>query len=241
MNITSLPARTDNYIHLIRLTTSHVAVVDPTDHKPVLNFLQTHNLSLTHILLTHHHDDHIAGVTALVNTFPSCEVVGFSEDLHRLPKVTKLVTNHSRLTIADNSFEVWHLPGHTTGHIAYISSALGIAFTGDVIFGMGCGRVFEGTYQEMFQSLERLKCLAPSTKIYCAHEYTERNGRFAVSLFPDHELIRSRYNHTVELRRRGESTVPLLLGQELQTNPFLLAKNLSEFSFLRNERNKAMV
>lgn len=133
---------------------------------------------------------------------------------------------------------MWHLPGHTTGHIAYISKEEKVAFTGDVLFGMGCGRVFEGTYDQMFHSLQRLKSLDPQTKIYCAHEYTINNGGFAAQAIPENKTVHERLKKSYLLRQKGLFTVPLLLEDELKTNPFLLAKSLADFSRYRDARNK---
>jgi hydroxyacylglutathione hydrolase len=239
MRIELIPALADNYIHVLRDESQNITiVVDPAISTPVEKFLASNNWPLTHIFITHHHGDHIGGVDALRKKFPDCHVYGYEHDQERLPALTNKLKEGSKIKVGTLEFTIWHLPGHTTGHIAYISQDPAIAFTGDVLFGMGCGRVFEGTYEDMFKSLNRFKQLAPNTKIFCTHEYTVNNGRFALSNFPESEAIEAHLANVIALRERGEFTVPLLLENELNTNPFLLAHNFQEFSRLRDARNK---
>ena len=238
MKIISLPVLDDNYIHILRDDSSNTTiVVDPASTEPVLKALAENNWPLTHILITHHHGDHIGGVAGLVARFPACEIFGYGPDQSRLPRLTHLVGDGDVVKIANHIFEVWHLPGHTTGHIGYISRQLEIAFTGDVLFGMGCGRLFEGSPVEMFKSLSRFKSLSLATKIYCTHEYTVTNGHFALSVLPDNKKISERLQKSISLRKDGKFTVPLTLSEELETNPFLLAENVSVFTNFREQRN----
>lgn len=236
--IHTLPVLTDNYIHIVVANETNTIVVDPAEALPVKKFLSENSLNLSHIFITHHHGDHIGGVKELKTLYPDCKVIGFKDDAHRLPPLTDALSEGSLLKIGSIDFEVWHLPGHTTGHIAYISKSHQFVFSGDVLFGMGCGRVFEGTYQQMFHSLQRLKSLDPRTSIYCTHEYTVNNGRFAVQTIPENRDIKKRLEHCELLRADGQFTVPLVLNEELRTNPFLLAKDVGEFSKYRDARNK---
>lgn len=238
MNIISLPVLQDNYIHIICNDSQKSAVVvDPAESQPVLDFLATNQLTLEKIFLTHHHFDHIGGVQGLKSHFPNCEVNGYESDQHRLPKLTHQLNEGSKIAIAEIDFEVWHLPGHTTGHIAYISKDHNIAFTGDVLFGMGCGRLFEGTATEMYSSLNRIKSLNAQTLIYCTHEYTLTNGTFAKQVMPQNQNIELRIIETVKQRSENLFTVPLLLKKELNTNPFLLSQSIEEFTSLRKQRD----
>jgi hydroxyacylglutathione hydrolase len=236
MKITTLPVLTDNYIHVYHDEGATI-VVDPAEAAPVLAFLRAEGLRLTHILLTHHHDDHIGGVQSLKQEFADAEVFGFKNDQHRLPPLTHQVVDGDVITIGQANFEIWHLPGHTKGHIAYISQNPKIAFSGDVLFGMGCGRLFEGTPQEMYNGLQRFKSLSPDTLIYCTHEYTVFNGHFSKKELPNNQNIRVRLDAEMAKRAEGKFTVPLLLGQEFLTNPFLLAQNVEEFRAMRERRN----
>lgn len=239
IQIHTLPVLTDNYIHVVRDDLHGITIViDPATADTTLKFLETKKWALTDILLTHHHGDHTNGVNELRAHFPTCHVYGYRGDEQRLPRLTHTVKDLDTLSIGSLDFEVIHLPGHTTGHIGYISRNSALAFTGDVLFGMGCGRVFEGTYAEMYESLGRLKALDPRTKIFCAHEYTANNGRFAQNQYPANDKIKTRLHSVKARRERGEFTVPLSLAEEQNTNPFLLAESLDEFSKLRDARNK---
>jgi hydroxyacylglutathione hydrolase len=218
--------------------TSTTVVIDPALASPVISELDQKGWNLTHILLTHHHGDHIGGVEDLTAHYPTCETFGFSGDQHRLPPLTYPVSDGDELMIARTKFEIWHLPGHTTGHIGFISKDAKIAFTGDVLFGMGCGRLFEGTPAQMYQSLNRFKSLPMDTKIYCTHEYTLTNGYFARDVLPENQETSARVSAVQKMRKDGLVTVPLTLKDELQTNPFLLAENLQIFTKFREQRNQ---
>ena len=237
LEIISLPVLTDNYIHIVRDHDHKLTiVVDPAEAPPVLTFLREKRWDLTHILITHHHGDHTGGVVALKKA-TDCNVIGAGFDKHRLPPLDQEVAEGDRLKIGILDLEIIYLPGHTMGHIAYVSTTPALAFSGDVLFGMGCGRVFEGTMAEAFSSLQKFKILAPETKIYCTHEYTERNALFCCQEFPMNEHFKARLAKIQETRQKLQPTVPLLLSEEWTTNPFLLAKNLEEFSELRAKRN----
>ena len=238
MRMISLPVLEDNYIHILRDDASNTTVViDPALADPVIGRLEQEQWTLTHIFLTHHHGDHIGGVSGLVSSFPNSEIYGFRHDQSRLPPLTRSFQDGDTVVVAGQIFEIWHLPGHTTGHIGFISRAAKLAFTGDVLFGMGCGRLFEGTPEQMFNSLSRFKTLSKDTKIFCTHEYTVTNGHFARSVLPENEKISRRLQASIEMRQAGKFTVPLLLSEELETNPFLLAPDVGTFTTYREQRN----
>ncbi len=220
--ISGLPAFNDNYIWLVRHGTL-AAVVDPGDAGPVLNALQQQRLQLRTILLTHHHKDHVGGVLELVER-TGAKVFGPAKET--LPCCDHRLTQGDRLTLPelDLDLEVLDVPGHTAGHIAYAGRAAGVdplVFCGDTLFASGCGRLFEGTPQQMFESLGKLAALPPATKVYCAHEYTLSNLAWALAVEPDNGALRVWHEQARNLREESRSTVPTTLDLELQVNPFL--------------------
>lgn len=220
MRIEPIPAFEDNYIWAIRGMgpVGRVAVVDPGDAEPVLRFLEQTGDRLVAILVTHRHADHTGGVGELRARFP---VPVHGPALEADDVVTHPLRDGERLTLQalGIDFEVLHLPGHTLGHIAYYRP--GMLFSGDVLFGAGCGRVFEGTMEQMQASLARIAALPPETRIYCAHEYTESCLRFAQMVEPENLAIAARIDRVAELRAAGQPSVPFALAEELDTNPFL--------------------
>ena len=220
LEITPLPAFEDNYIWLLADSTSNVYVaVDPGDETPVLSWLQQRGGTLAGILITHHHYDHIGGVPELLGAFPGVPVFGPANN--RIRGVDHWVREGESLGVSglDAQFKVMELPGHTAGHVAYLTEMA--LFCGDTLFAGGCGRVFDGTFQQLSASLRRIAVLPPNTLIYCAHEYTLANLGFAAWVEPDNEALRRRTQEEQAKRDRGEPTVPSSLALELATNPFL--------------------
>ncbi|NWG31046.1 MAG: hydroxyacylglutathione hydrolase [Rhodocyclaceae bacterium] len=215
MQIEPIPAFEDNYIWALRHA-GQVAVIDPGEAQPVLRFLDRSGEHLAAILVTHRHGDHIGGIAELVARHP---VPVYGPALEAAEVVTEPLQDGERLTVLGIDFEVLHLPGHTRGHVAYYRP--GSLFCGDVLFGAGCGRVFEGTLDEMHASLARLAALPPETKIYCAHEYTQSCLRFAQRVEPDNPALGRRIAAVAAQRAAGEPSVPSTLAEELDTNPFL--------------------
>lgn len=220
MKIDAIPAFEDNYIWAIRSMAreGHVVVVDPGDAAPVLRFLAATGDTLCAILVTHRHADHIGGVAELVARHP---VPVFGPAREAAEVVTRPLTDGDRVTLPELGidFEVLEVPGHTLGHVAYYRP--GMLFCGDVLFGAGCGRVFEGTLAQMHASLARLAALPPQTHVYCAHEYTQSCLGFAQRVEPDNAAIAARSVAVSRQRAAGLPSVPATLAEELRTNPFL--------------------
>ena len=220
LEITPLQAFEDNYIWMLtEVSASRSIAVDPGDETPVLEWLQGRGATLAGVLITHHHYDHIGGLPELLAVFPGIPVYGPAK--HRILGVNRLVAERERINIPGMAVEfgVLDLPGHTAGHVAY--QAEGALFCGDTLFAAGCGRVFDGTFEQLSASLRRIAALPPETLIYCAHEYTLANLGFAAWVEPDSEPLRERTREEQAKRARGEPTVPSRLALELATNPFL--------------------
>ncbi|MGO4854231.1 hydroxyacylglutathione hydrolase [Phaeovulum sp. W22_SRMD_FR3] len=218
-----VPCLNDNYAYLIHDTaTDATAVVDVPEAAPILTALAERGWKLTHILLTHHHDDHIGGVEALVAA-TGARVVGARADAHRLPPLTEAVTEGDMVQFGTENFEVIDVPGHTVGHIAFHLPHSHMVFTGDSLMSWGCGRLFEGTPAQMWESLQKLAALPEETLICSGHEYTTSNGRFALHLEPDNPALISRFGDVNAARAANTPTVPVPLALERATNPFLRA------------------
>jgi hydroxyacylglutathione hydrolase len=216
--ITAIPAFTDNYIWLIRGSGQACAIVDPGDHRPVLKVLEKDGLELSHILLTHHHADHIGGVPALLEKFPA-RVTGPQDTRIGAQAATVIEGDRVALPELGMEFEVIEVPGHTRSHIAFHGH--GVLFCGDTLFSIGCGRLFEGTPGQMQESLDKLAALPPATRVYCAHEYTQSNCAFALEVEPENQELRARARQVANARSQGEITIPSTMAEELAANPFL--------------------
>ena len=218
-SVKPLPAFTDNYIWLLETSDRRCVVVDPGESGPVLTELNSRNLKLEAILLTHHHGDHVGGVRDILARFP-VPVYGSADS--RVPFIDRPVKDGERIQVLGETFLVIAIPGHTLDHIAFFSETpVPRLFCGDTLFAAGCGRIFEGTAEQMHTSLNKLSRLPDSTEIYCAHEYTLSNLRFALSLEPDNSLLLQRFAQCQELRSRNQPTLPSRLDLERATNPFL--------------------
>lgn len=214
-----LPALKDNYIYLIDLHNSEILIaVDPAEAVSISNFCTERDVRLTHIINTHHHWDHTDGNKALKEKF-NAQVIGAADDAHRIPAIDITVSEHTPPAIDGLNISVLELPGHTSGHVAYlIDDAL---FCGDVLFGAGCGRLFEGTPAQMWDSLNKLAKLGGETKVYCAHEYTLPNLRFARTVDPDNDALDQRIHRDTQTRMDKKPTIPSTIAMEMATNPFL--------------------
>lgn len=223
LDIIQIPALADNYIYLLRCAeTGATAVVDPSEAAPVQAELERRGWSLDAILNTHHHHDHTGGNLALKAAY-GCTVTGFGPDAARIAGIDTQVQDGDAVQVGNAQARVIFVAGHTLGHIVYYFSAEKALFCADTLFSLGCGRLFEGTAQQMYDSLQKLAALPDGTRVFCAHEYTEANGAFALTLEPKNTELRQRVTEVKALRVRGEPTVPSLLGQEKRANPFLRA------------------
>lgn len=221
LEIVQIPVLTDNYVYLVREATAGVvAVVDPAVAEPVLAVLDARGWRLTHILNTHHHGDHVGGNLALKSA-TGCTVVGPGADRARIPGIDVEVGDGDVYRFGEASAQVFFVPGHTSGHIAYWFAESEALFVGDTIFALGCGRLFEGTPAQMWSSLERLRGLPGTTRLYCAHEYTQSNARFALTVEPGNRALGARARAIDAARAAGRPTVPSTLAEERETNPFL--------------------
>ena len=220
MKIEIIPCLVDNYSYLIHDEESNtVAIIDPSEFKPCDKIIKKYN-KLDFILNTHHHADHVNGNLELKKKYNS-KILGFSQDKRRIPGIDILLEENQKQKIGNLEFEVIFIPGHTKGHIAFFFSKEKIAFTGDTLFSLGCGRVFEGTHEEMFYSLNKIKNLPPDTKIYCGHEYTKSNLNFCLAYDRNNTYLKEREIDVLKKLKSNQPTIPSTLGQEIKTNIFL--------------------
>jgi hydroxyacylglutathione hydrolase len=213
--------RSDNYGLLLHDHKSGAtASIDAPDAAEIERQLTSLGWRLTHILTTHHHGDHVDGNSALKQHF-GCTIIGPAAEADRIPGIDRQVSGGNAFTWAGREVQVLDCPGHTKGHIAYHMPSEEAVFAADTLFSLGCGRVFEGTMEEMYRSVTQFKSLAPSTRLYCGHEYTQSNARFALSVEPGNAALQQRVAEVDRLRAQGERTCPTTIGDELRTNPFL--------------------
>lgn len=235
MRIIPVPCLKDNYAYLVVCEqTGLAAVVDPSEGAPVLAAAERAKVNLAAIWNTHHHHDHVGGNQEVCAVRPGIEVVAHASDRGRVPAQTRFVEEGEEVAVGSLRARILHNPGHTRGAISYhLAGAPPALFTGDTLFGAGCGRLFEGTPGDMFTSLRKLTALAPDTRVYCGHEYTASNLRFAAAAEPDNEAVAVRRAHVEAARERGEPTVPFTLADELATNPFARAGSAERLGELR--------
>jgi hydroxyacylglutathione hydrolase len=219
INIEPIKAFDDNYIWLMTTNEGSI-VIDPGESINLLKVIEQKNIKLDAILITHHHYDHTGGIEQLLIKYPSLEVYGPNNDIC---SIKSRLLDGELLNVIGIDFEIIEIPGHTLDHIAYYANINDspILFCGDTLFGGGCGRVFEGTFEQMYESLMKLKKLPKNTRIYCGHEYTSDNLKFAKAVEPDNIDLISRYNDVLNLRKNNIPTLPSTLLIELKTNPFL--------------------
>ena len=234
MKIEIIKCLEDNYSYLIiDEKTNYACVVDPSEAEPIANFINNKNIKLKFILNTHHHYDHVGGNSDLKKKF-GAKVVGFKNDKHRIPNIDILLEDNEIWKESVFEAKIIHIPGHTSGHICFYFMNDKIIFTGDTLFSLGCGRIFEGTYKQMYDSLIKLKNLPKDTKIYCGHEYTLKNSMFCSKYDKDNKNLEKKNFEINDKLKKNLPTIPSTIGEELSCNIFLRAKNLEDFSKLRD-------
>lgn len=220
--------RGDNYCVLVHDAASGAtASIDAPETAAVRNALAETGWRLTHILTTHHHGDHVAGNLDLKEEW-GCEIVGPARERERIPGIDRAVGEGDTIRFAGHDVAVIDTPGHTSGHVSYHFAAAGLAFVGDTLFSLGCGRLFEGTAEQMWSSLSKLAKLPEETRVHCGHEYTLANARFALTIEPGNAALVARAREVERLREQGRATLPTTIGLELATNPFLRAGTSDE-------------
>ena len=234
IEIEIVPCLQDNYSYLIiDKKKNNACVIDPSEAQPIINFIEKENINLKYILNTHHHFDHIGGNKELKERYNSI-VVGYKHDAKRIPEISVLVEDNQIWKEDNFEAKIIHIPGHTSGHIGFYFFNEKIIFTGDTLFSLGCGKIFEGTYEQMFESLSKIRNLPEDTKIYCGHEYTLQNSNFCIKHDPQNLNLQNKISKIKEKLSNNIPTIPSTLKDEKECNIFLRAKNVNSFSKLRD-------
>ena len=221
LNIEIIPCLNDNYSYLLHQKDSNtVAVIDPSDFNTCDEIISKKYNKLDYILNTHHHFDHVGGNEKLKEKYKS-KILGYEIDTNLIPGIDIRLKEKQKFKIGNTSFEVIFIPGHTKGHIAFHFKNEKIIFTGDTLFSLGCGRVFEGTYEQMFSSLNKLKNLPEDTKIYCGHEYTKKNLEFCLEHDRNNDILKKKHDWVISKLKSNSPTIPTSIGEEKKTNIFL--------------------
>ncbi len=235
---TAIPMLSDNYAWLLQdSATGKTAIVDPAESAPAIAAIDAAGGTLDYIFLTHHHGDHIDGVPALVEKYHP-QVVGNAADAHRLPKLDIAVHEGDLVDFGAAKARVIDTPGHTLGHISYFIADGGILLPGDTMFSLGCGRLFEGTAEDMYRSLQKFSDLPDATLVCAGHEYTASNAKFALHVDPENEALQTRAAEITALRDAGKPTLPVKLGTERATNPFLRAPDAETLGAIRKAKDR---
>ncbi|MHC9418867.1 hydroxyacylglutathione hydrolase [Sphingomonas citri] len=229
LEIVRVPVLKDNYSWLVRAEDGAVAVVDPGEAAPVLDAAQARGWTIGQAWITHWHPDHTGGVAA-VKAATGATVTGPEAERAKIDPLDRGVREGDSLTLGQHRATVLEVPGHTAGHIAFHLADDGVIFTGDTLFALGCGRLFEGEASQMYANMRRLAALPDSTAVYCGHEYTQSNGRFALTVEPDNAALVARMAEVDRARGAGEATVPTTIAAERATNPFLRAPDAATFA-----------
>ena len=234
MKVEIISCLQDNYSYLIIDETNNLAcVVDPSEAQPIINYLKNKNINLKYILNTHHHFDHIGGNIELKKKFNSI-VVGYKHDSERIPEIDICLENNEIWKSDNFESKIIHVPGHTKGHICFHFYNEKLLFTGDTLFSLGCGRIFEGTFEQMFSSLNKIKAMPLDTQIYCGHEYTLNNSKFCIKHDSENLNLKKKIQNIQIKLKNSLPTIPSTLKEELDCNIFLRAKDVKTFSKLRD-------
>ena len=234
MKIQIIPCLKDNYSYLIIDEKSNIAcVVDPSEAEPIIKYLENTQIKLKFILNTHHHYDHVGGNQKLKEKY-GASVVGYEGDKERIPGIDILVNDQETWVYKNFEAKIIHIPGHTLGHICFYFHKDESVFSGDTLFSLGCGRLFEGTYKQMFDSLKKLKELPKNTKVFCGHEYTLQNSKFCVFHDTNNKNLKNKINDIKIKLKAGLPTIPTTIKDELECNIFLRSDNIETFSKLRD-------
>mgnify|MGYP001189289221 CR=1 FL=1 len=234
MDVEIIKCLKDNYSYLvIDNKTNSACVIDPSESKPIINFVEKTNINLKFILNTHHHYDHIGGNKELKKKY-SAKVIGFEEDKNRIPEIDICLKDREVWKYNNFEFQIFHIAGHTSGHICINFYKEKLLFTGDTLFSLGCGRIFEGTYKQMYNSLKLIKTFSIETKIYCGHEYTLKNSQFCSMHDKENLKLKEKILKIKKKLDKGLPTVPTTLKDELETNIFLRCNSIETFSKLRD-------
>lgn len=239
IGIVRVPVLSDNYVWLVHEATSgETLVIDPAVAEPVLAAAEARGWKITHIWNTHWHPDHVGG-NAEIKAATGCIITGPAAEAERISTLDVQVRGGDIVQLGGMRAMVLDVPAHTAGHIAYHFETEQVAFVGDTLFAMGCGRLFEGTAAQMFDNMRKLEALGDATAIYCAHEYTLSNARFAVTIEPDNAALQQRVSDVAAARERGEATVPTTIALERATNPFMRARSVEELAARRAAKDAA--
>lgn len=237
LEIIRIPVLSDNYVWLVHEPESgETMVVDPAVAEPVLAEAAKRGWIITQIWNTHWHPDHTGG-NAAIKEATGCHITGPEAERERIPTLDTFVKEGDTMKLGDVVADVIDVPAHTAGHIAFYIPSEKVALVGDTLFAMGCGRLFEGTAEQMYDNMRKLEALPDDTKIYCAHEYTQSNGEYALVAEPDNLALKERMAEVLTLRSRGEATVPTTIGQERATNPFMRAASAAELGERRTAKD----
>jgi len=234
MKIQIIPCLQDNYSYLIINEKNNTAcVIDPSEADPIIEYLDNNKIKLKFILNTHHHYDHVGGNKKLKEKYKA-RVVGYREDKKRIPEIDILLNDQETWIHENFEAKIIYIPGHTLGHICFYFYKLQSVFTGDTLFSLGCGKIFEGTYSQMFDSLMKFKELPQNTKIYCGHEYTKKNSDFCIAHDVNNENLKAKIHDINVKLKAGLPTIPSTIKDELECNIFLRSNSLESFSKLRD-------
>ena len=237
LEIIPVPVLNDNYVWLMHdAVLNETVVIDPAVAEPVLAEAEARGWRITQIWNTHWHPDHIGG-NAAIKAATGCTVTGPAAEAAKIDTLDVAVGEGDIATLGGRRAEVWEVGAHTAGHIAYYMASAGVIFVGDTMFAMGCGRLFEGTAGQMFANMQRFATLPDETAVYCAHEYTLSNARYAIVAEPDNAAIAERLVEVQAARALGEATVPTTIGEERATNPFMRARDVAELARRRTEKD----